>query len=490
MKAKYKMNWVLPVFRNLGIAMILVMILTTFSCTDILDKDPIATLDAGSFFKTQEDAEQAINAAYNPLLFNNTNGNYYWAFAILTADEAITGGDGSRAGLVEMEAFSYTPRTEELNNFWKVQYKGINQCNLVLDKIEGIDMSEEVKNRITGEALFLRSYYYFLLTQVFGDVPLYLNILPPEELRIPRSSVSEIYEQIIADCTTAAALLPVSYDPGNIGRATKGAALALRAKTHLYSKNWTAVISTIEEIENLGIYELVDDYSDNFSINNQNNSESVWEIQHANLELNVGNFLNQWWASRKVEGYGFAEAKKTYVESFEAGDPRRAFTVASREENYLGLVYKGSFSSTGHSPVKFIQPDSTATQKADGDINYPAIRYAEVLLWKAEALVELGRLTDAEIPLEQVRARARAQSANPGTALPYVIATTQQQMRDAVRYERKVELGFEMHRFFDLVRWGLASELLEGFVTGKHEVFPLPQIEIDLNNELTQNPGY
>ena len=130
------------------------------------------------------------------------------------------------------------------------------------------------------------------------------------------------------------------------------------------------------------------------------------------------------------------------------------------------------------------------SQPSDGDINYTAIRFAEVLLWEAEALNELGRPAEAQAPLEQVRARARAQAEDPATALPPINTTGQQEMRDAIRHERQVELGFELHRFFDLVRWDIAADSLSGFEKGKHELFPLPQTEIDLNPSLIQNPGY
>jgi hypothetical protein len=130
------------------------------------------------------------------------------------------------------------------------------------------------------------------------------------------------------------------------------------------------------------------------------------------------------------------------------------------------------------------------SQKSDGDINYTAIRYAEVFLWEAEALAALGRTSEALVPLETVRARARAQANNPVTSLPQITTTNQQELIELIRHERLVELGFEMHRFFDLVRWGIASDVLPGFVTGVHEVFPLPQTELDLNPFLTQNPGY
>ncbi len=461
------------------------------SCQSILDKEPLGILDTGSYFQTSADAVQAINAAYEPLLFNSKNNNFYWAFGEMPSDEAVTGGDGSRPGLTELDFFTYTPRTEEFNDFWKLNYQGITQANTVIEKVPVVSMDESLKNRILGEAYFLRAYYHFLLAQTFGNVPLITRVTPPDELKQPAKNRDEVLRQVIADCDFAAGVLPSSYPAGDVGRATQGAAYALAAKANLYLKDWNKVLDYVGKVKGLGVYSLMPDYEDNFRENTQNNAESVWEIQHTNLELGLGNSLNQWWRSKKlVDGYGFAEVTQSYFDSFEPGDPRRKFTIASNNEPYLGVVYKNSFSSTKHSPRKYLQIDSTTTQVADGDINYTAIRYAEVLLWEAEALAELGRVGEAQAPLEQVRARARAQATDPATALPMVAVTDQAAMIDAVRHERSVELGFEMHRFYDLVRWGLADQLLPDFQPGKHEVFPIPQTELDLNSTLQQNPGY
>ncbi len=466
-------------------------ILLLNACKGFLDKDPIATLDAGSFFQTQEDAIQAINAAYKPLTFSNANNNFYWAFGTIASDEAITGGDGSRAGLIELDALTHTPRTDEINSFWKLQYTGIIQCNLVLDKIQNISFDKTTQNRVMGEALFLRTYYYFILTQVFGDVPLFTSIVAPDKLKAPRTPKADIFKQLIIDCDKAADLLPPQYPASETGRATKGAALALAAKVSIYQKNWDKTVEYVAKVKALNIYALMPNYEDNFKKATQNNKESVWEIQHTNLELGVGNSLNQWWMSKKVVGgYGFAEATESFVLAFEANDPRKRFTVASNNEDYFGFTYKNSFSSTHYSPRKYLQADSTVTQKADGDINYTAIRYAEVLLWEAEALTELGKYTEGGIPLEIVRARARLQSATPLTTLPRITTTDKAAMTEAIRHERQVELGFEMHRYFDLVRWGIAASKIPEFKVGKHEVFPLPQIEMDLNPSLIQNPNY
>ena len=461
------------------------------SCEGFLDKDPIGTLDAGSFFQTEADAIQALNAAYKPLTFSNSNNNFYWAFGVLAGDEAIAGGDGSRSGMVEIDALIHTPRTEEINSFWKLQYSGITQSNLVLDKIQEISINPDAQNKIIGEALFLRSYYYFLLTQVFGDVPLFITLVSPDKLKTPRTPRLEIYNQILADCDLASARLPDRQSAPDAGRVTKGAALALAAKVSLYLKNWDKTLEYAAKIKALNVYALVQNYEDNFKENTQNNSESVWEIQHSNLELGVGNSLNQWWTSKKITGgYGFAEVTESLFNAFETDDPRRRITIAMNNEDYFGVVYKNSFSSTRYSIRKYLQSDSTVTQKADGDLNYGAIRYAEVLLWEAEALAELGRVGEAGLPLESVRARARAQATNPSTALPRITAMDKQSMIDAIRHERLVEMGFEMHRYFDLIRWGIAASKIPEFKAGKHEVFPIPQTEIDLNPKLIQNPGY
>jgi len=476
--------------RNYLYTSVLFVLLCT-SCSDVLDKEPLGRLDADNYFKTAEDAIQGVNATYRPLLMSNSNNNFYWTFGTLASEEALAGGDGSRPGIIEIDIMKHTAATQEINDFWKLNYAGIVQANTVISKTPLVDADAELKNRIIGEALFLRAYYHFILVQVFGDVPLILEIQSPDEVLVTRTPKTEVLVQVASDCELAASMLPVSYGGSDIGRVTKGAALGLAAKAHLYLEDYNSVLSLVTAIKALGIYSLQADYRNNFYDSTQNNSESVWEIQHANLELGVGNYLNQWWLSKKVEdGYGFAEVSMEFINAFEVNDPRLKFTVARHNEEYFGVTYKASFSSTGSSPRKYLQHTNEVTQKSDGGINYTAIRYAEVLLWEAEALAELGRTAEALVPLEEVRARARAQSTDPVTALPEITNTNQQELIDLIRHERLVELGFEMHRFFDLVRWGIAADVVDDFVTGKNEVFPIPQTELDLNPTLSQNPGY
>ena len=189
----------------------LLLIFSIISCSDVLDKDPLGILDAGSFFKTADDAEQALNAAYRPLLFANENNNFLWVFSIVSSEIAIAGGDGSRAGIVEVDFLEHTPRTPELNDYWKLIYGGIIQCNTVITRTPAIDADDEIKNRIIGEALFLRAYYHFSLTQVFGPVPLIIKVQTPDEVLVPRDPLENIYAQIIKDCEDASQMLPTSF---------------------------------------------------------------------------------------------------------------------------------------------------------------------------------------------------------------------------------------------------------------------------------------
>lgn len=199
--------------RNNIYTSILFVLLCTWctSCTDVLDKEPLGVLDADNYFKTADDAIQGINATYQPLLMNNENNNFYWVFGTLASEEALAGGDGSRPGLIEIDIMQHTPATQEINDFWKLNYTGIVQANTVISKTPQVDADQDLKNRIIGEGLFLRSYYHFLLTQVFGDVPLILKIQSPDEVNVSQTPKAEVWAQIAVDCELAATLLPLSY---------------------------------------------------------------------------------------------------------------------------------------------------------------------------------------------------------------------------------------------------------------------------------------
>ncbi|SDK72799.1 Starch-binding associating with outer membrane [Catalinimonas alkaloidigena] len=483
-----------------SLACCLTLVLLSACGENFLDRDRIGQSDENLFYQSESDAMLAVNAAYSRLNFTQQNNNRMWVFGDVVSDDAIKGGDATQADILLLDNFSIFPDNENLVIQWSLYFDGINNCNLVLDKVPSIAMDEGLKARLLGEAHFLRAYYYFELTKLFGPLPLYTTVLDPGQLRIPRATQAATWALIEQDATAAAQVLPVAYSGADVGRATQGAALALLAKAYLFQRKWQEVLTTVEQIKALGVYDLMPDYQDNFRVATENNRESVWEIQHVSKAVPPqGNYLNQFLAPRFYGGgYGFNLPTQNFVDVFEAGDPRLDFTVGRAGNDFFGEPYPSNklYSVTGYTAKKYLEPQSRNADRpiADGDLNYRAIRFADVLLWEAEAQAELGNAAAAEVPLERVRARARAQASDP-SALPPVQGLSQADMVQAIRHERRVELGFEMHRYFDLTRWGVAAEVMHaageaGFQENKHELFPIPQTEQDLNAQLTQNPGY
>ncbi len=492
-----------------SILLICIFFLVLSACEEsLLEKDQPGVFTEDQFYKTEEDALFAVNAAYEQLSFRIDKGfsdvNRLWVLGDIVSDDAITGNQ-TQPDVQMLDDFSTNADNENVEVHWQKNYEGITQCNIVLEKIPDIEMDDALKERILGEAYFLRGYYYFLLIESFGGVPLILEPKNASELKIPRATAAETWERIESDCSDAIDRLPASYDAENTGRATKGAATALLAKVFLFQEKWQEAVNTAALVESIGNYALMSNYSDNFNISTENNQESVWEIQHmTGASPRLGNALNQICAPQLYGGgWQFNLPTQDFVDEFEGNDdngtrdPRLDFTIGRPGNDWFGGTYpaNGSYSETGYSPKKYIQPTDESPARVDGGLNFTAIRFAEVLLLQAEALAELNMITEAEIVLERIRARARAQAEDPVNALPPVTGLSKTEMINAIRHERRVELGFEGQRFFDLVRWGIASDVMIahgkiGFESGKHELFPIPQRELDLNPNLVQNPNY
>src|SRR5687767_14562500 len=309
------------------------------------------------------------------------------------------------------------PINGNLEAMWGGLYEGITRSNIVLQKIPAITMNEDLKMRILAEAKFLRAYYYFTLINIFGDVPLLLEPKNADQLQIPQTSVSAIFETLIEPDLMAAALhLSPGYSGENVGRATSGAAKALLAKAYLFQEKWDDAAQVSTELINSGTYALMPVYKDNFTANFKNNSESVFEIQHlTQQDPFTGNSLNQWFAPRGDGGYGFNAPTQDFVNEFEKTiaqvyDPRLDYTVGRDSMPwYNGVLFSKNWSPTGYLTKKHQQPFSEISKalKGDASIDYVAIRYADVLLWNAEALNEGGNPAQALVPLNLVRKRAR-----------------------------------------------------------------------------------
>ncbi len=495
-----------------------ILILSAAGCKKFLTTEVVGDYPDTEFYQTEQQAIFAINAAYQPLSFTSTSQNRLWVFGDVASDDAEKGGDpGDQADIDLIDQFNVSPINGNLANEWSTLYEGISRCNIVLARIPPIPMDETKKAAILAQARFLRSWYYFTLVNIFGDVPVILEPKNAEELQIPQTSASIIFESVIeADLKLAIGNLPSGYTGADIGRVTSGAATALLAKAYLFQSKWDSAAATAGLVISGGEYALMPLYAQDFSANYKNNKESIFEVQHLSNQVPAtGNSLNQWFAPRIDGGYGFNAPTQSFVDEFEITisgiyDPRLDYTIGRDSLRWFnGETFSKSWSPTGYLTRKHQQPFSEIpiNLKGDADINYTVIRYADLLLWYAEALNEIGRGPEAIIPVNLVRKRARESylyddslaqfkidsvthlGTIPVGLLPDIFYTDQATLRGQIQHERRVELGFEFHRYFDIIRWGeaYATKAMSGspnFNYNTDKYFPIPQGERDTNKAL------
>jgi hypothetical protein len=387
---------------------------------------------------------------------------------------------------------------------YKGYYRAIARANVAIENIPNIEMDAALRDRLIGECKFLRAYSYLLLTQWFGDLPLITKTLQNDEYYAQtRNSKNEVYDQIERDLRDAIATLPErnAYAPVDKGRATKGSAHGLLAKLYMVKKDWAKAEIECEEIISSGQYSLLSRYADNFMKIGENGSESVFEFQAVALQTQKAagpgsSPYNMIQGVRGIPnlGWGFNRPSDNLVSAYENGDPRREATI----------IYTGETLPDGSTQVQD-NPEiinERFNQKAwvpahpglqdNGPGNIRIIRYSDILLLAAEAKNEQGKAGEALPLLNQVRKRARGSN---NFILPDVTVTDQSQLRERIYRERRVELAMEQQRWFDLLRWGRASQVMKAvgknFVDNKHELLPIPQTEVDLtSNRIQQNPGY
>jgi len=483
---------------------ILISLVFLMSCSDFLDEEMQGIYTSGTFFKTDDHAMLALTAVYQPMSFTSIR-NPLWVFGDVASDDAIKGGfAGDQSEIEFIEQFTYTRDNGFLLHIWQRYYEGISRSNDVIHRL-GPGVSESVSEQVQAEAKFLRAYYYFHLVNIFGEVPLKTEpAYSADDLHVPVSPVTEIYEQIVLDLLEAAEMLSVSAP---FGRATQGAAIGLLAKTYLFQEKYQQCLQAISDLEALGIYSLMPIYSQNFMTDFQNNAESVFEIQHLSQQDPFqGNVLNQWFAPPTENGYFFNVPREDFLEAFEENDagvidPRLDYTIGREGTVWInGEDFDPAWSPTGFIQKKHLQPLNEIPRgtKGDGDLNYVFLRYAEILLIKAEALNESNRPAEALESLNQVRRRARESylydetlegyGEIPVGLLPDIDTTNQAALREIIKNERRTELGFEFHRFYDLMRYGktYAESRLEHtiFDYDTHRYFPIPQSEVDINNQI------
>lgn len=470
-------------------------------CADFLTEELQGTYSNATFYKTETQALLALTGVYNSASFISTN-NDLWVFGDVASDDAIKGGlAGDQSDVQFIDEFNYSRNNGAIEGIWKHYYEGISRANYLLYYGADIEMDPVIKARILGEAKFLRAYFYFNLVNIFGEIPLKLKPpINPDEISKATATTAVVYAQIEKDLTEAIAVLDPAYTGTNLGRATKGAALGLLSKALLYQQKWNEVLTTISAIDALGLYSLQAVYKNNFLDSTQNNTESLVELQHISGQ-GIGSYLNQYFSPSKDNGYFFDVPLQDFVDEFEVTladvlDPRLDYTVGRVGQKWVnGEDFDPAWSPTGFLQKKNVQPKKNAPIIGDANLNYVYLRYADILLMKAEALNETNQSALAVEPLNAVRKRARESylfdidligyGAVPPDLLPDIISTNQETVRDAIRHERRVELGFEFHRFFDLARYGKqAAEFAlagTGFTYETNRYFLIPQSELDTN---------
>jgi tetratricopeptide (TPR) repeat protein len=480
-----------------------------------------------SFWKTDQDALEGINATYGSLL---TDGTYMRSTPLLLdakADDSRT--NSPWPSMYNVGHFNSNVADAAIYGWaYETYYQGIYRANQVLTNVPDIEFQDAaLKNRILGQAYFLRGLYLFHAVNMFKNVPL------PTELAVyyPQKSQAEGWAQVIADFKAAADLLPTSYDgvsgldAGQKGRATKGAALGYLGKTYLFTKDFTNARTAFKQVIDLGVYSLVSNYRDNFTTANENNSESLFEVQFSRdaggVDLGWGGTPASGWGKTSARAityapraFGWTDVQPTWVlfneyhdEKTKTGDldPRLDATIFYNKPGVK--LYGRDFAEFyASSPADLNDLFCRKYQNSDGEfadeydwrsgINERLLRYADILLMYAECLNETGDTPRAYTYIQMVRNRVN---------LPDLAITkpgmSQTQMREQIGHERFLEFPLEGHRFDDIRRWGWLQDPAKltwlqsrdpefnSYAPGR-EYFPIPQLEMDNNPGTIQNDSY
>lgn len=468
------------------------------SCSDFLEQNPQTDLSENDFYKTADDILSAVNGAYSSLQEGDIYGNWY-VFGEIPSDNTRNQLSGSVTTQNEFDQFYIDTQNSMIANFWKAAYKVINRTNTILGRIDGIEINTELANRYKLECKFIRALMYFNLVRVYGDVPLVLKeISISESYDILREPKENVYNQIIADLKEAQDL-PVSYSTAEDGRATQGAAKALLANVYMTLHKYAEAETILAEIINSGRYSLlentpgslnIDGYKNVFSPVNHNSKEGIFEIQFLKGGYGEGsNYANNFAPENSgtnvvaVGGTGGNNIPEMDIyNAYEEGDLRRDFSMSlgyydNRKNNeWVESRYVCKFMDVPY-------------QNNDASNNYPVIRYADVILMYAEALNQNGKTAEACKYLNMTRRRGFGYQTTETS--PVDLQTIDKaQFALMVEQERRVELAFENHRWFDLIRTGRAVEVMrsKGFSLNETNLIcPIPQKQIDVNPKLTQN---
>ncbi|MEX2231945.1 MAG: RagB/SusD family nutrient uptake outer membrane protein [Cyclobacteriaceae bacterium] len=489
-----------------------IILFFAFSCSeDFLNKTDPTVLVASTYYQTEKQVEQAVNGVYGQLQGQILN---QWQYNEFITDNTTldfnVGNRGQGPALEAIEFWQINASTPNITGLYNSSYQALANINTTLSKLPGAKFSDEKKQQYEGELKFVRAYYYFHLVQYFGEVIIITEPLavPAEAFAFEREPVDEVYALVKSDLNTAISFLPVTHTSANLGRATKGAALALLGKVHLTRKEYAEAIGALNQVLPLG-YSLLPDYADVFDPQNKNHAESIFDVQFQgdNLLGEHSNFIYTF-APRGAgaiinfpsqNGGGWNTPSKDIIAAYEAGDLRKDVSLQEGYTNKDGVWVAVPFIN------KYNHPHTVLGATND---NWPVIRYADVMLMLAEAINEQsGPTTEAYGYLNAVRMRAN---------LPPLSGLNKDTFRDAVLTERRIELAFENHRWFDLKRTKNPDELAAflnaygvkeksdpttsrggipfssaDFQFAPYEaLFPIPADQRRINSNLTQNEGY
>jgi len=508
---------------------VLSIFLGVTGCTKtFLNATPSDQVSDANFWQSDADAKAGVTAIYDQMQHN------YQIYGFLPETEGITPNAWIWSGYLNgysaiAEGNLLATTTTPVADKWKQLYNGIYKSNLALEKIPAIRMDEALKNRLMAEAKFLRALFYYILADYYGGVPILRNTLKLGAVLPGRDSLSDVLHFVTSECDSAALYLPAAYGASDIGRATLGAAWALKARTFLLDKQYDKAAAAAMVVRNLGKYTLYTDYEKMFTtVAAENNAEVIFDVQYAAPGLGEGSPLDGLMAPLSSYSKGWDQIFPTQdlVDAYEMKstglpitdpasgydpahpydnrDPRMDYTLVRPGASWRGIPYSnlaigtGGANYLGYLPRKHVLTVD-GFNWGDSPLNFIVFRYADVLLMYAEAQNEaVGPDASVYAAIDSVRNRA-------GVNMPAVAAgKSQSEMRDIIRHERRIELAFEGTYYSDIRRWGIAKSLMDGRViknisgqqldvwhfTDALYLWPIPQTEIDLNPKLTQNKGY
>lgn len=494
------------------------------ACTS-LEEEPESFISPDQFYKTSGDAIAAVNAVYYHLQGNEVgqqpiyNSLFNTGMEFMTDD--VSAGPGSpNPDVRSLSILAHSSTVIRGKEIWQQNYGGVNKANVALERIPGIEMDQALKNRLLGEARFLRALYYFNLVRLYGDVPLLLTDqtrLPIDKLQVPRTPASQVYDQIIEDLNESISLFSTG-SAGEPGRATEGAAKSLLAKVYLTTRTWDKAVDFAEQVITGSYgYGLFENYSHVFLPQYKNGKEHIFSAQFKANTYGQGNAVTRRAIRTGIPGlvgsYGdqvtfYKEGDDNFFSIYKlytSKDVRKRVSFVTRYKSPTNGNWYGSLNSPsvpGDSVPyfnKYWDPAAVSSTN-ESSANACILRFAEVLLIHAEAENELnGPTAKAYTSLNKVRTRAGLDELSSGLS--------KDQFRDSVYLDRRLELVYEYQRWFDLIRQ-TGSEVTgvgpEGRGTlirnlhkagktnaeARHYLFPIPQLERDRNPKLTQNPGW